>query len=97
MFAGTCTLSLIPFFMGETKLEVVEIDDDAPSKDVLEDAPCVPVTSRSGATEQINSSLFYDTRNFSRGWSLSSLALGRLGELYGSQCILEMLERETCV
>lgn len=42
-------------------------------------------------------SYIYDTSNFALRRSLSCLALGRLGDVCGAQCILEMLERETDV
>ena len=50
-----------------------------------------------GSMKRLGSSLIYDTRNFALRRSLSCLALGRLGEVCGSQCILDKLDRETDV
>lgn len=48
--------------------------------------------------KQRNSGFLYDTSNFALRRSLSCLALSRIGESFcGTQCILEMLERESNV
>lgn len=45
-----------------------------------------------------NSGLLYDTSNFALRRSLSCLALSRIGDaVCGTQCILDMLERESDV
>lgn len=89
---GTCTLSLIPFFMGDSK--AVEVCEEPCEKgSTTLELPDILVSS---AGKQRNSFL-YDTSNFTLRRSLSCLALSRFGDVCGTQCILDMLERETDV
>lgn len=90
---GTCTLSLIPFFMTDTKVVTVEICEEPLEKeDTVQDK-----TDTACSAGRQRNSFIYDTSNFAMRRSLSCLALGRLGDVCGSQCILEMLERESDV
>jgi len=86
---GTCTLSLIPFFMTNSKVETTEICEVLCQKDdtkqELEDT----------GGGQRNS--LYDTSNFALRRSISCLAFSRLGDVCSTQCILEMIEQETIV
>ena len=90
---GTCTLSLIPFFMANSKVETTEIcevltqEDD--TKQELEDTQ-----HWSGGGQR---SSLYDTSNFALRRSISCLAFSRLGDVCSTQCILEMIEQETIV
>lgn len=89
---GTCTLSLIPFFMTDSK--AVEVCEEPCEKENT--TPDLADTLNCSAGRQRNSFL-YDTSNFALRRSLSCLALSRLGDVCGTQCILEKLERETDV
>ena len=89
---GTCTLSLIPFFMGDTTAAEV-CEEPCEKENTTLQLPDMLVSSAGG---QRNSSL-YDTSNFTLRRSLSCLALSRFGDMCGTQCILDMLERETDV
>lgn len=67
------------------------LDKEDKSQDILK-----VVYHSSG--KQRNSGFLYDTSNFALRRSLSCLALSRIGEsVCGTQCILEMLERESNV
>lgn len=98
---GTCTLSLIPLFMTRDAHEEIptvrvelcadHLEKEDKSQDILD-----VVYHSSG--KQRNSGFLYDTSNFALRRSLSCLALSRIGEsVCGTQCILEMLERESNV
>ncbi|CAH3160523.1 unnamed protein product [Pocillopora meandrina] len=98
---GTCTLSLIPLFMTRDAHEEIptvrvelcadHVEKEDKSQDILD-----IVYHSSG--KQRNSGFLYDTSNFALRRSLSCLALSRIGEsVCGTQCILEMLERESNV
>lgn len=90
---GTCTLSLIPFFMTNSKVETVEVCEvlcqKEGTKQELEDAS---YWSESGQRNSL-----YDTSNFAMRRSISCLALSRLGDVCSTQCILELIEQETNV
>lgn len=90
---GTCTLSLIPFFMTNSKVETKEIREVLCQKDdnkqELEDTP---YWAEGGHRNSL-----YDTSNFALRRSISCLALSRLGDVCSTQCILEMIEQETIV
>ena len=90
---GTCTLSLIPLFMKETKPQIVETCEEP----LRTEEKAQGFEDTDGSVKRLGSSLIYDTRNFALRRSLSCLTLGRLGEVCGSQCILDKLERETDV
>ena len=90
---GACALSLIPFFMTNSKVQTTEIrqvlcQEDG-TKQELEDTPY-------WAEEGQRNSL-YDTSNFVLRRSISCLVLSRLGDMCSTQCILEMIEQETIV
>ena len=81
---GTCTLSFIPSFMPETRVKKVETD-----KEILEKGETAQeFTDTSDSVERSKKSISYDTSNF---------ALRRSEKGCGTQCILDMLERETDV
>lgn len=90
---GACALSLIPFFMTNSKVQTKEIRQVLCQKDdtnqELEDTPY-------WAEDGQRNSL-YDTSNFALRRSISCLALSRLGDMCSTQCILEMVEQETIV
>ena len=78
--------------MAESK--VVEVCEEPCEKEAT--ARDLGDTLNCSVGKQRNSFL-YDTSNFAMRRSLSCLALGRLGDVCGTKCILEMLERETDV
>ncbi|XP_073246825.1 monocarboxylate transporter 10-like [Porites lutea] len=90
---GTCTLSLIPFFMPETRenVESTEVRKEPLEKDkTIQDSNCT--------AERQRNSYIYDTSQFAWRRPLScQLATGRLGDMLSVECILDMLERETDV
>ena len=88
---GACTLSLIPFFMTNSKVETTEIREVLCQKDGTkhEDTPY--------RAEEGQRNSLYDTSNFALTRSTSCLALSRLGDVCSTQCILEMIEQETIV
>lgn len=97
MAVGTFTLSLIPFFMPHKKTPAVKterelLDKDDTSKEILD-----PNSDGEKPIISTDRSFGYDTSNFALRSSLSCLALNRLGDLCGSRCLLDMLERETDV
>lgn len=95
---GTCTLSLIPFFMTrDSELPTVHVEiceDPLEKEEIAQDLPDIGYS----AGKQRNPAFLYDTSNFALRRSLSCLALNRFGDaVCGTQCILEMLERESDV
>ncbi|KAM7430136.1 hypothetical protein ABFA07_019109 [Porites harrisoni] len=90
---GTCTLSLIPFFMPETRenVESTEVRKEPLLKEkTIQDSNCT--------AERQRNSYIYDTSQFAWRRPLScQLATGRLGDMLSVECILDMLERETDV
>jgi len=90
---GTCTLSLIPFFMTNSKVETKEIREVLCQKDDNEqEFEDTPYWAEGGQRNSL-----YDTSNFALRRSISCLALSRLGDVCSTQCILEMIEQETIV
>jgi len=90
---GTCTLSLIPFFMTNSKVETKEIREVLCQKDDNEqEFEDTPYWAEGGQRNSL-----YDTSNFALRRSISCLALSRLGDVCSTQCILEMIEQETVV
>lgn len=90
---GTCTLSLIPFFMREARAQTVEIGEEPSEKE----GAIGGFTGADKSVDRQRNSFLYDTSNFALRRSLSCLAISRLGDVCGAQCILDMLERETDV
>ena len=88
---GTCTLSLIPFFMTNSKVETTEIREVLCQKDdTKQEIEDTQYWSEGGQRSSL-----YDTSNFALRRSISCLALSRLGDVCSTQCILEMIEQET--
>ena len=88
---GACALSLIPFFMTNSKVETTEIREVLCQKDDTKNE------DKSYWAEEGQRNSLYDTSNFALRRSISCLALSRVGDVCSTQCILEMIEQETIV
>lgn len=90
---GACALSLIPFFMTNSKVQTKEIRQVLCQKDdTNQEFEDTPYWAEDGQRNSL-----YDTSNFALRRSISCLALSRLGDMCSTQCILEMIEQETIV
>lgn len=90
---GACALSLIPFFMTNSKVQTKEIRQVLCQKDdTNQEFEDTPYWAEDGQRNSL-----YDTSNFALRRSISCLALSRLGDMCSTQCILEMVEQETIV
>ena len=94
MALGTCTLSLIPFFMPEPVIESLVVSDAETS---TTDSKQEIVESARNHQQQCNRPIHYTTRRFVvelSAQSVSSLAIGRFGDAYGPE---EIVDRVSCV
>lgn len=92
---GTFTLSFVSFFMPYEETEDVKTDKEFSGKDGTAEKDLT--SSADNLRNSGNTSVLYDTSNFALRPSLSCLELNRLGDVCGSRCVLDKLERETDV
>jgi len=105
MAMGTCTLSLIPLFMTSHVPELIKINGSSHANSTDAIVYLENKVDKSTATKRnlSNQSLvIYDCKRLSgmswtSTWTISDYALGRLGNVFGLESIIESMDRESSV